>query len=393
MSQQTSPAAGRVIGVDVARALALSGMVVAHLIDSTPTETAEVSPWFQLVAGRSAALFAVLAGVSLVMSSRRDGALFPGARQAVATRAMVIAALGLLLGPFGDTAGVAVILTYYGLLFLFALPVLGWSARALALLAGGCAVAAPTLSLLVRENLPWTAPQIPQPQSLLDPAGLLTDLLLTGYYPGLTWATYLFAGMAVGCLDLRRAAVGARLAAGGLVLAGSALVVSRVVLGSPRLARQLLASDDIVGSPDTVDQLRTEVTLGFFGTTPTGSAWWLAVWAPHSGSIVDLAHTTGCAVAVLGGVLMVTGRLNQQSRRLVHLVFGAGTVALTLYAVHVVLLGVLGTYDWAQAISVHVIVLGTLGALLATTPTRGPLEAAVSRIQDLVPVGHRKDRP
>jgi len=378
MSQTTSLAAGRVIGVDVARALALFGMVLAHLADSTPAGSAEVSPWFQLVAGRSAALFAVLAGLSLVISSRHDGVLRPGARRTIATRALLVAALGLLLGPFGAVAGVAVILTYYGVLFLFALPVLGWSARTLALLACGWAVAAPTLSLLLRASLPQAAPQIPQPGSLLDPVGLLAELLLTGYYPCLTWATYLFAGMAIGRLDLRRAAVGARLAAGGLVLAAGSRVTSGWVLGSPELARRLLASDDIVGAPSTVAELRTEVALGFFGTTPTGSPWWLAVWAPHSGSIVDLVHTTGCAMAVIGLCVLLTQRLTGAARRVVVVTFGAGQMTLTLYTVHVLMAAAAQATPLTSNVAFGVVILALIGALVAWLGAPGPLERWVS---------------
>jgi len=367
-----------VIGLDVARALALFGMVVAHLADSTPPGPVDVSPWFQLVAGRSAALFAVLAGVGLVISSRRGGDLRPGARSAIATRALLIAVLGLLLGPFGALAGIAVILTYYGLLFLFALPVLGWSARSLALLAGGWAVAAPIISTLVRTGMPQPDLQVPQPASLLDPLGLMTELLLTGYYPCLTWAAYLFTGMAVGRLDLRRTAVSARLVATGVVLAVGALVVSRTVLGSPSLARQLVASDDVIGSPTTLGQLRTEVALGFFGTTPTESWWWLAVWAPHSGSIADLVHTTGCALAVVGVCVLLTHRLAGMGRRAVVLAFGAGRMTLTLYTVHVLLAAAAEATPLTSNVVFGVVILALTGALFAWFRTPGPLERWVS---------------
>jgi len=377
----------RVIGVDVARALALFGMVIAHTIDSTPTGPGDVNTWFQLVAGRSAALFAVLAGVSLVLSSSRNGVLRPGARSALATRAVLVAVLGLLLGPLGEIAGIAVILTYYGALFLFALPVLGWSARALGLLAAAWGCLSPAVSTLVRPLMPEASLVIPQPASLLEPLGLLSELLVTGYYPCLTWATYLFAGMAVGRLDLRRAAVSTRLAWGGLVLSAAALVVSRMVLGSSTLARQLLASDDIVGDPTTLEELGTEVTLGFFGTTPSGSWWWLAVWAPHSGSIVDLAHTTGCAILVIGICVLLTRRVTGAGRKAVTIAFGAGRMTLTLYAVHVVLAAAAETTLVPSGVVFNIIVLALLGALFAATAVRGPLEAAVRHLQDLTPAG------
>ncbi len=387
---------GRIIGIDVARALALLGMVVAHMIDQTSGEGLDVEPWFQVVAGRSSALFAVLAGVSIALTtgastsgaaSGADITLAPGARRSLAIRAALLCALGLLLGL--PDVGVAVILLYYGALFLCAIPVLRWSARSLVILAIFWGVAAPVVSTLVRPLLPRPDLIVPEPSSLLDPLGLLLELSVTGYYPVLTWATYLFAGMALGRFNLRSEAVARRMVLVGVWLAASALGISALVSRSAGVRSALVGTYDISGRVNSWAQLSHEITRGFFGTTPTGSWWWLGIWAPHSGSIVDVAHTTGCAVTVLGCVLVITGRLSRQGRRLVHIIFGAGTMTLTLYAVHIVLLGAPPALVWAQTIGFHVVVLGALGALFVAANARGPLELALSRLQQ--PVTHTAD--
>ena len=59
-------------------------------------------------------------------------------------RALLIAALGLVLGGLGS--GLAIILTYYGVLFLLGLPFVGLRAPALLVLAGVWVVAGPVLS-------------------------------------------------------------------------------------------------------------------------------------------------------------------------------------------------------------------------------------------------------
>jgi uncharacterized membrane protein len=59
----------RVVGVDVARALALVGMMATHILPGL--EQGQVSFSHQLAAGRASALFAVLAGVSLVLVAGR----------------------------------------------------------------------------------------------------------------------------------------------------------------------------------------------------------------------------------------------------------------------------------------------------------------------------------
>ena len=61
---------GRLVGIDVARCLALLGMVSTHVLVPV-TDEGEIA-WAQdLAGGRAAALFAVLAGVSLALLSGR----------------------------------------------------------------------------------------------------------------------------------------------------------------------------------------------------------------------------------------------------------------------------------------------------------------------------------
>ncbi|CAN5422050.1 hypothetical protein BH23ACT6_BH23ACT6_09420 [soil metagenome] len=378
------PQRGRIIGIDGARALALLGMIVAHMIDKAPSDGSGVDPWFQLVGGRSSALFAVLAGVSIVLTTREPSssgdvvALRPGARRSLAIRAVLIAAIGLVLGI--PEVGVAVILTYYGALFVCAIPVLRYRARSLLILAVCWGLVSPVVSMLARHVLPEPSLVIPAPSSVLDPVGLLTELLVTGYYPVLTWATYLFVGMALGRLDLRSGRVARWMVIIGLWPAVAALGVSAVITRNPGVRDALIDSYDVTGTVTSWEAMSQQITLGFVGTTPVQPWWWLGVWAPHSGSIVDLAHTTGCAVALLGATLLITGHLRARARRIVQAAFGAGTMTLTLYAVHIALLGVPSELGWTQAITFHVAVLGSLGALFAAARARGPLELAVSQI-------------
>ncbi|MGB3593163.1 MAG: heparan-alpha-glucosaminide N-acetyltransferase domain-containing protein [Ornithinimicrobium sp.] len=375
--------AARIVGIDVARALALLGMVMAHMIEPLTDGGEAVSPWYLLVSGRSSALFAVLAGVSIALSTQGLGpgsrpGLREGARVSLATRAASIAVIGLFLGTL--SSGVAVILTYYGVLFLCALPVLSWSARLLGLLAASWAVASPIMSVSLRAWLPEPTYDLPSPTFVLDPALLLSEITVTGYYPVLTWATYLFAGMAIGRLDLRAPTTAVRLLTTGLWLAVVSVVVSALLTRSRSVGRILLDSYQGFGDVSTRTDLTRELQLGFFGTTPTDSWWWLGVWSPHSGSIVDLLHTTGAAMAVLGGCLLLTSRLSVRGRRRLSIVAGAGTMTLTLYVVHVVLLAAPEQIAWADRIPVQVALLLGVGALFAAARARGPLEGVVSQL-------------
>jgi hypothetical protein len=177
---------------------------------------------------------------------------------------------------------------------------------------------------------------------------------LTGYYPVLTWLTYLLAGMAVGRLDLRRARVGAGLLAGGAALAVAAAITSAVlVAGSPL-------------SPAALAERR-------YGTTPTDTWWWLAVDLPHSGTPLDLAGTTGSALAVLGAMLLV----GRWSERALWLPAAMGAFPLTAYTLHV--LAVAGLAAAGPAVwGTHVLVVALIGVMLRRAGRRGPLEALVA---------------
>ncbi|GAA1162480.1 heparan-alpha-glucosaminide N-acetyltransferase domain-containing protein [Ornithinicoccus hortensis] len=381
-----APGPARIIGVDLARMLALLGMITAHLVD-TYRPDGSVTVWHQIVSGRSAALFAVLAGLSIALVTRRavDPQRVWGLRAQVAVRALVIACLGLALGMFDS--GLAVILTYYGVLFLGALPVLRWGARRLALLAIGWGLASPVASMLLRPHLPPNSYDVPDPLSVFSPWQLVTELTVTGYYPVLTWATYLFAGMAIGRLDLRSAAWGRRLLVWGAWGSVLALAVARLVTRPDGVRTALVDSYDRWERVTDWADLQEVLRNGLYGTTPTGSWWWLGVWSPHSGSIVDLAHTVGTSMLVLGLALVLAHETGPRAAGTWRILSGAGTMTLTLYAVHVMVVSAPDSWPGAHNLLVHLVGAVLIGATFAALRRRGPLEQVVGQLS--TSVGHR----
>ncbi len=355
-------------------------MVATHVAAERDAD-GSLSLAHQLASGRASALFAVLAGVTLALGT---GGRVPAvgreraARSAgFAVRALMVALLGLALG--GPDSGLAVILTYYGVLFLLGLPFVALRAGPLLLLATAWCVVAPVVSEVVRPLLPDRGFTSPDLFSLAEPGRLLAELLFTGYYPAVPWLTYLLVGMALGRLDLRRPAVAAAVAVSGLVVAVAATAVSRLLTGSAAL-RATLASE--LPIPVRPDELMDSLAGGLPGTTPTGGSWqWLLTAAPHSATPFDLAATVGSSLLVVGVCLLACGALPAVPGRAVEVVFGAGRMTLTLYSLHVVLkTPSVPPGDDPEDLARHVLVLLAIGALFAAARWRGPLEAAVGTV-------------
>ncbi|WP_346926554.1 heparan-alpha-glucosaminide N-acetyltransferase domain-containing protein [uncultured Arthrobacter sp.] len=376
-------AGARLTGIDAARGLALLGMMATHVFPTFESDAQLTPTWVGLVfSGRASALFALLAGIGLALSTGKQqplhGPQLWAARRGIALRALVIGAVGLSLG--GLEVNIAIILVHYAVLFLCVLPFLGLDVKHLLVLAAGWALVSPAVAFLLRPWLLTAEPPLqlghnPMWEDLSTPAVLLGDLFLTGYYPVLQWITYVLIGLAIGRMALTSAAVPVLLLAVGSAVAVLAKWLSIVMMedwgGRAALQASLL-------NPSYPLESLLQVNLA--GVDQTGSAWWLASSAPHSGTTLDLLHTSGVAAAVVG-VFLILGRLVQGSGLDILLPLrGAGAMTLSFYTAHLCVMASLygqplpsgwtveGVY-WLQAAAILV-----LGGIFAALAWRGPLE-------------------
>lgn len=375
---------GRLIGIDLARGLAVLGMYSAH-VGPDVTVGGPVGFLLETARGRSSALFALLAGFSLIIITGRPRPLTGRAgRQAVtriAIRAVVLLVLGYALTAL-DTE-VDVILSFYGLLFLAVLPLYRLRAATLALIAASGALILPQLLYAIRKSIEeggWADAVIQaDPLARITGTDGVVELLFTGEYPALAWAPFLIAGMAVARLDLTRPPIRARLALTGGALAvlgygGSWLALHLVPHALTTIASATGGSSassawwsDMVGEPEK--------------GTPLA---WLLVAAPHSETTLSVLGNTGVALVVVAACLAVTDRMPHLTR-LARPVSAVGAMALTAYVLHIVALWFL-TDVWHVALVQDEtmvalpVLLGFIGAamLLATVWAhyfrRGPLE-------------------
>ena len=408
----------RLRGVDAARGLALLGMVAVHVVPPV-TDAGDPHPLFLAFAGRASVLFVLLAGVGLALST---GGTRPAAgsrrsvlRRRIARRAGLLFLVGLACGALGTP--VAVILCHYALLFLLALPLLGLRARTLAAIGGAWLVLGPAAvfavsvagqSLLGREPFLFGARLwlSPAPADLLTPALLLADLVVTGYYPVLSWGAFLVLGLALGRLPLHRARVAAAILSGGAAAWAAAALAGAAVLRAPGVLERIAAG--IGADPDSlVPSLRTgEHGLALLPPDPL----WLALPTPHAGSPVAALLAAGWACAVLGACLLAGAALRRARtgavgvgavgvgagavgagavgaglvRAATRPLVGAGRIPLTLYVGHLVVLAAVPRLGLAPSGAELLALLAALclGAGLAAdlTGRRGPLEAAVARL-------------
>ncbi|MHA7294646.1 heparan-alpha-glucosaminide N-acetyltransferase domain-containing protein [Arthrobacter sp. HLT1-21] len=370
----------RLSGVDAARGVALFGMMSTHIFPLYVPGSATAT-WVALVfSGRASALFAVVAGLGLALLTGghriHNRPSLGMDRRGIAARAAVIMLIGLMLG--GLETNIAIILFHYGVLFLLALPFVSMPLRRLAWWAAGWVLLSPVAAYLLR---PWIADTVSPPsvggnplfETLLEPATLLADITVTGYYPALQWLSYLLIGMAVGRLPLRDLRVQLGLVVSGAAVALAAKAASGYLLGPAGGLTALLQTPDGSRYP-----LEAMMNVSLTGVDQSGSWWWLAVSAPHSGSPLDLLHTSGTAALVIGLCLLATRRFESALLPL----SAAGAMTLTLYTLHIWTMSIVDAQNpvpepslvyWGQ-----VAVFVVLGVLFLKVNARGPLELVTS---------------
>jgi uncharacterized membrane protein YeiB len=414
----------RLVGVDVARGIAILGVFIAHMgvplvafalgpeavegvdpfavIDYSGAGAAgTVAGWVEAaVSGRSAALFAFLAGISLILVAGRHR---PGTREErnrarvrVAARAIALIVLGYALATLGS---LAVILHFYGVYFLLAIPLLWLRGRHLVAIGAAVLLLGPlSVTGVYSSALPWgsvsgaeesydaeweatwddpewVAEQeasdakweaemaeefADQPLFALDYLESPAELLVTGIYPAVVFMAYVIAGMLVARLDLRATGVRLGLVAGGVGLAVAGYGSSFLLLGP--------LSFLLPGGGE--DVLHQDLLSAY----------------PHANTTLEVIGNTGVAMAVLGLCLLAA----DHAGRLLYPLAAAGAMTLTLYTAHGVGLWALERViapdaAWAEFLRLHTVdVFILVGLVFAVLWRRhlgaGPLERPVSWI-------------
>lgn len=323
----------RFAGVDAARGLAIVGMLWAH----TATDGTRQA----LADGRSAVLFATLAGCSIGLLTGGDR---PGrgpdrrdALASVALRGLLLVVLGLALWTLGTP--IAVVLDTYGVLFLVLLPVVFAPVPVVAGVALVAALAGPLIVEAVGEDLrtPFTAQRL---------AHLPAEWFVTGYYPGVVVAAYLCAG----------------------------LVVARAGLARRRTLVAMIGA----GAASSI--------LGYGGAALAGLD-----ASAHANTTAEVLGSGGLALAIIGALELLcsspaTGRI---ARAVLRPLIAAGRMPLTIYTAQLLVLAVwlttpaAGDPPWIESWTLLAgLLIGSLtfASLWQRVVGRGPLEDLLTRL-------------
>ena len=367
--------ARRLVGIDAARGLALVGLMAIHLLPSADEDTGEASWSWKLFSGDSAALFALLAGVGLALTSGgrhpHEGRTMTADRVGLLVRAVLIAVVGLWIGTLMPEDPPAYnILIYYGVFFLLAVPFLHLGAKALFVSAAVFGLLAPVVMQGLRDSLPQFVSYNPTFTDLLtEPGATASQLLLTGSYPALPYMTYLLVGLGLGRLNLRKTEVQARLLVVGVGLAIFAQVTSYVLLYALGGYEELLHSSSM-GEHELED-----VLVWGPSTLPTSTGWWLAITTPHTNTPLAIAASLGVSLAVLGVFLLIGQKIGAWLLPL----SAMGAMTLTLYTAHLVGLSFELHYDQPYPwFVINVVVAALFAVAWQRGLGQGPLERVVS---------------
>ncbi|GAB2599285.1 hypothetical protein GCM10009696_00840 [Kocuria himachalensis] len=362
-------------GIDAARGLALIGLLAVHLLPASDQETQDLTWWHLVVSGAPVALFALLAGVGLSLDS---GGRFPhrgrwlaADRVGVAVQAILIAAVGLGIGALmPENAPADNILIYYAIFLVLAIPFLHLPATALFVCAALMWIVGPLLMQAIADVVPADTFSTPtSADGVSAAAGAISQLLLTGSHPILSYMTCLLVGLGLGRMRLRDTGIQVRVLVGGAALvicAQTVSVVSDAFGGYDRLLSTGGMGGEGLG----------EVLVGGPDVLPAATTWWPSIIPAPTDTAWTVVVGLGVGLLVLGSCLLVTDKFGAWLLPLSAL----GAMALSLYAAHLLVLSFQAHYDQPSLwYLLHLVV----AALLARTWHRaalgpGPLERVIS---------------
>lgn len=191
----------RIIGLDVARAIAIIGMIMVNfkvvLGNGRPVWLAD---WTSIIDGKFSAIFVVLAGVGIALMSK--GKQSQEAQQAVRVRILKRAAFLFVFGLLFYLIWPADILHYYGIYMLITAAVLYASPRLLLLLSTVLVFGYMVMLSAFDYQQAWNFKTF-EYADFWTLNGFVRNLFFNGFHPVIPWVSFMLFGLWLGRQDLQ----------------------------------------------------------------------------------------------------------------------------------------------------------------------------------------------
>ena len=336
MNRQVIDRKQRIIGYDLARALAVFGMVLVNfriVMAADQKEPLWLTKSIGLIEGRASALFVILAGIGISLLSQkarnaRDEAGLALDRATLLKRSAFLFVVGLLYTPVWP----ADILHFYGVYIALAAYLLFLPSRWLVTTAAVFVLAFPLLCLGLDYEKEWNWETLHY-SGLWTASGMIRHLFFNGFHPVVPWLAFLLMGMVIGRLDLTDSTVRKRVFLFGVCITvfagGTSWILVENFSGEGNLAYKgfvevIFGTDPMPPMPLYMLAATGVACLMISVAVAVGEHSSGALWLRPLVVTGQLSLTIYVAHVVIGlGFLEVIGRLENQS-----LEFAVGSAAV-----------------------------------------------------------------
>jgi uncharacterized protein len=301
----------RVTGFDLARALAIFGMVIVNFKVAMNAEIGNslLMSFAGIFEGRASALFVILAGIGVTFlttkaSESADKSLVLKNRLSLIKRGLLLILIGLAYTPIWQ----ADILHFYGFYFLIAATLFMATDKSLLLASATIMLIFPVLMIFFNYEQNWNWSTLNY-ENLWSFDGMIRHIVFNGFHPIFPWAAFLIFGMWLGRQDLSQTLIRNRLLVGSLII----LVVTECSFYYIRTA---------LGDGSEVGMLSEEVAF-LFSTS---------VIPPLPQYILSAGSS---AIIVLVACLYFSEKFFESN--LNKWLYQTGQMSLTLYVAHVII--------------------------------------------------------
>jgi len=298
----------RIIGINVARSLAVMGMIVVNFKIAFGQGGDElIKSVLGLLEGKAAAVFVVLAGVGIALMS--NSAIKNGDTNKIrkiqirlAKKSIFLFVVGLLYIPIWE----ADILHFYGVYMIITLMILRSSDKIIIMLSFFLILIYPLLMLIWNFDIGWDFETF-EYGGFWSINGFIRNLFYNGFHPVIPWTSFMLIGFWFGRQDLQNTRFIKKTIWISLLVFFSTLILSKSLIS--------LLSD---GSQISITELKT-----ILGTSPMPP--------------LPIYMISGSSIAIFIISLCILTAEKFGKNRLIIALSKTGQLALTFYVAHVII--------------------------------------------------------